>query len=451
VSNQLDFSRIGPRLLCATAVALVVALAALLGRVGADAQWLTALGHVIAVRHAVPAGVPFAAAPTSHWPNVLVLAELIFNWLQGSFGDRGLMLAQLLAVGLGCSVLMADARAGGGEAAACAAALLAAALGAISSLAIVRVQLFSLALFPVLIALLRSQARQPSWRIWLVVPLLALWSNLHGAALLGLGVVLAYASLRRVREQPWVAAGVALASVAALCLTPALTGTVAYYHGVVTNLAAERGQGMWGPLSLSAPLDLITIAVALVLGVRLRRGHAQLWEWCVIAALTVATIHASRDGVWLMFFMIAPAARAIKPKRSWNALVPIAALASVATVGFAIARGPAPSGASPALVADAITIAHGSPVLADGAVDEQVALAGGRIWVGNPIDAFSRADQAAYLDWLAGEPAGRRALVPAVRVVLVGRGTQAQTLMRATPDFEAAGGDRTTAIYERRD
>ena len=101
------------------------------------------------------------------------------------------------------------------------------------------------------------------------------------------------------------------------------------------------------------------------------------------------------------------------------------------------------------MVADAVSLAHGTPVLADGSIDEQVALAGGRIWAGDPIDAFSRPVQAAYLDWLAGDADGRGALAPAVRVVLVGRGTQTQALMARIPEFESMGGDRTTALYER--
>jgi hypothetical protein len=159
VSRQTDFSRIGPNLVLAAAVVVILAFAALLGRIGADAQWLAALGHVIATRHAVPAGVPFAAAPTSHWPNVLVLAELIFNGLERTLGDRGLMLAQLLAVAIAMTVLARDARASGAAAAGIGAALLLAAVGAMPSLAIARVQLFSLALFPVLVALLRAQTR----------------------------------------------------------------------------------------------------------------------------------------------------------------------------------------------------------------------------------------------------------------------------------------------------
>ncbi|HEX8976284.1 MAG TPA: hypothetical protein VF781_07220, partial [Solirubrobacteraceae bacterium] len=93
--------------------------------------------------------------------------------------------------------------------------------------------------------------------------------------------------------------------------------------------------------------------------------------------------------------------------------------------------------------------AHGSPVLADGTIDEQVALAGGRIWAGNPIDAFSRAVQADYLNWLAGERSGVSAVTPAVRVVLVGRGTPTDALMARLPGFTAARRDRTTVMYQR--
>ena len=449
VSKPLDLTRIGPKLVLGTTIALIVALAALLGRVGSDAQWLAALGHVIADRHAIPAGVPFAAAPTSHWPNVLVLAELIFNGLEHALGDRGLMLAQLLAVAAALGILARDARRGGAEPVGTGAALLLAALGALPSLAIVRVQLFSLVMFPALIALLRSQTRSPSGRIWWVVPLLAVWSNLHGAALLGLGLVLAYLVLEHGRREPLVAVALAAASMLALCLTPALGRTVSYYAGVVTNLAAQRGAGMWGPLSLSSPLDLMMLAVALLLGLRMWRARASLWESAVALGLAALSVHASRNGVWLLFFLVAPAAKALAPERSLRALAPLAAAASVLVLVVSIARGPVPTGASTKLVAGAIAIAQGSPVLADGSIDEQVALAGGRIWAGNPIDAFSRPVQAAYLDWLAGEASGRQALAASVRVVLVSRGAPTATLMARMPGFTVTGEDGSAVLYER--
>jgi hypothetical protein len=173
------------------AVAAIVATCALFATIGADARWLATLGHVIVSRGRVPVGIPFASAPSGHWTNALVLAELAFNALVQAFGDRGLMLAQLIAVAVAMGVLAKDALDGGGAPSATTRALLIAALGALPSLVIVRSQLFSLALFPILCALLRADARRPSRRIWLVVPLLALWANLHGAVLLGLAVVIA--------------------------------------------------------------------------------------------------------------------------------------------------------------------------------------------------------------------------------------------------------------------
>ena len=86
-------------------VLAVVAVAALLGRVGADARWLAALGHAVSARGAVPVGIPFAVASTAHWHNPLVLAELVF----GALGDRGLMVAQLAAVFAALVVLLAAA------------------------------------------------------------------------------------------------------------------------------------------------------------------------------------------------------------------------------------------------------------------------------------------------------------------------------------------------------
>jgi hypothetical protein len=445
VSARIDLSRALPT----ATVALIVALSALLAKIGADAQWLAALGHVVATRHSIPAGVPFAAAPTAHWPNVLVLAELVFNGLEQTVGDRGLMLAQLAALGGAMMVLSRDARAGGAVPAGVSVALLVAAIGALPSLAIARVQMFSLVLFPVVVMLLRAEARHPSRRIWLVVPLLALWSNLHGAALLGLAVVLAYLLFVRFREQPVTAVGVGLASLLALCLTPALAGTVGYYRGLLTNVAAQRGEGMWGPLSLHAPLDLILIAAVLTLAVRVWRARPDRWEWVVVAALGLATFQASRNGVWLLFFLISPAARAMKPTRGWLGLVPVVAVASFALIVVATVRGPTAQGAGKALVTEAIDLAHGSPVLAADGIDEQVALGGGRIWVGNPIDAFSRRDQAIYLDFLQGGAQGRLALGARVRVVLVSRGGRAQALMNTIPAFALVRKDQWGAIYER--
>jgi hypothetical protein len=433
----------------ATAALVVVAITARFSAIGADARWLAALGRVIAQSHSVPSGVPFAAAPSAHFPNVLALAELIFYGLEHAFGDRGLMLAQALAVAIAMVVLGRDARAAGARNGGIAVALAIAAVGALPSLAIVRVQLFSVALFPVLIALLRSEARMPSRRIWLAVPLLALWGNLHAAVLVGFAVLCCYLAFSRFRAQRLSAVGVAVAGAVALGLNPALAGSFDYYHRGLTNVSVQRGFGYWAPLSLTSAFDIVLVLAALALALGLRRFRPPTWELVAIVALVVATIDGSRDGVWLLFFLVATGAHAFTTKRSWRPLMlPIATL-SVAIIAFSVAAGPVRSGVSGHIIARALAIAHGTPILAPDVDAEQIALAGGRVWLSNPLEAFSDHDQAAYIDWLQGRASGRGALAGGVDVALVGRGDDTARLMARTPGFRVAFSDGQTVLYER--
>jgi hypothetical protein len=81
---------------------------------------------------------------------------------------------------------------------------------------------------------------------------------------------------------------------------------------------------------------------------------------------------------------------------------------------------------------------------------EQVVLAGGRVWVANPLDAFSRADQRLWIAWLAGQPAGNAALAHVPRVVFVARGGAAERRIAANASFRLDIEDRTSAVYVRR-
>jgi hypothetical protein len=75
-----------------------------------------------------------------------------------------------------------------------------------------------------------------------------------------------------------------------------------------------------------------------------------------------------------------------------------AAMLAVATL-VAVVRGPFDPGSQP--LAEAVAGTH-APVLAEALLGQQVVLAGGTVWVENPIDAFGRGDQRLYLDWLDG-------------------------------------------------
>jgi len=429
----------------------VTALCALLATVGADADWLAALGREIAHSWSIPGGVPFAAAPSAGWHNVPVLGELIFHALQSAFGTRGLVLAQLAAVVVCLRLVSADLRRGGVADAPAALVLILTAFAAAPALLIVRSQLFSLALFPLLVLLLREEDRRPSRRVWLLVPLLALWSNLHGGVLLGVTVAGAYLVFARARQEWPVAVGVLAGMVVALFATPALAHTADYYRGVIGSQAASHGEGMWRPLSLGAPFDVVFLVVAIPLVVLALRSKPALWEVVVTAGLAVTAVRASRNEVWLALFIAVPAARALAGSRPWRAAVPRGAASALAgllvlltIVGFA--RTPSPAGASPRLLKQAAHWSGGAPILADGVDAEQLALAGDRILIGNPLDAFSVREQRLYLDWLAGRPSGD-AEASRVRAILVVAGSVPDRRLSHRGGFCAITRDKRAVLY----
>ena len=438
-------ARVGPLEL---AVALGTALAAVAGTIGADSRWLAALGRIIVDRGKIPDGVPYASAPSAGWPNVPVLAELILHGLVSFAGDRGLLVAQIVAVAAGLAILAWDLRRSGTDDLSGALVLLIVVVGALPALVVIRSQLFSILFFPALVALLRAEARVPSARLWLLLPLLALWSNLHGAVLVGLAVAGAYLVLERARQQPLVAGAVFGGSVIAVCATPALEQTPDYYLGVIQNEAARRGVQLWAPLSLSSGVDWLLIAAAVPLLVLAFRARPKLWEMVVLAALAVLTIRTARSGVWLLFFTAAPAARALRFRsaRSFRLAAPALALSGILAV-LGLARGPLSTGAGGPLLDEAMRRAHGTPILADGVLGEQVALAGGRVWMTNPLDAFSRRDQSLYLDWLAGRPDGDAALQRAPVVVLVLRHGDAARRLEHTSRVRRVASDARAALY----
>ncbi|MGZ8692168.1 MAG: hypothetical protein ACXWZT_05470, partial [Gaiellaceae bacterium] len=79
---------------------------------------------------------------------------------------------------------------------------------------------------------------------------------------------------------------------------------------------------------------------------------------------------------------------------------------------------------------------------------EQLALDGRRVWIANPLDAFSRRDQRLYLDWLDASPAGD-ALLRKATAVVVTRGSAPQQRLERDPSFSRAAVDAKAAVYVR--
>ncbi len=437
------------------AVILAATLTVSLLRVGADARWLAAMGRAVVHTGSIPSRIPYAVAPSSHWTNVPVLGELSFYGLESAFGDRGLVLFQLIAVVAALALLGIDMRRARTSDPARALVLVLVLFAAAPAFIVVRSQVFSLVLFPLLLLLLRAERRAPSRRIWLLVPLVALWSNLHGAVLVGLLVAAVYLLVDRVRLQPVVSVIVLASCLGALFMTPALLRTPAYYRGVLESEAARRGFGLWAPLSPHSVFDVVFVLVAVPLVMLALRQRPPMWELVALALLAGATVHANRNSVWFAFLIGTPAARGLTarvrrdiPVRRpiWNVCL---AGAAVMLLGAAV-HTPVAVGAGPRLLSRTAALADGRPVLADELDAEQLALDGQHVWIANPMDAFASVEQRAYLDWLEGRAGGDRLLRAQTPVVLVTVGTPAQKRLARDRAYRAVARDRDSILYLRR-
>jgi hypothetical protein len=433
------------------AVAVASTACAAVAAVGADARWLAAIGGVIVAVGHVPASIPYAAASSHGWANVPVLGELVFHWLDALGGDRALVIAQAVSVALALTLVLYDMRRAGASDAAGALVILAVPFSVVSAVFVVRAQLLSYPLFALTMLLLRAEHRRPSRRIWLVVPLIALWSNLHGAVLTGIAIIGVYATVDRLRRRPWTTVGVLGASVAALFATPALGATATYYRSVLESAPATSGFGLWAPLSLHKPLDVLFVAVLAPLLFFAWRSRPAVWEQVAIAVLCAATVHASRNGVWLCLFVAVPAAAGMRfgrAARSRSMLVTAAWIVPLVMLVAAFSRTPLQTVAGPRLREQAAELTRGAPLLADAEDAEQLALDGRRVWIANPIDAFDLRDQRLYIGWLEGKPQGD-ALLRRHRVVLVTLGSPAQKRLAHMRSFREVGRDAAAVLYRR--
>ncbi|HSP71289.1 MAG TPA: hypothetical protein VLN26_02910 [Gaiellaceae bacterium] len=434
---------------------MAVAVCAVLTTIGTDARWLAALGAAVVRTGTIPTGVPYASVASSDWHNVPVLAELIFHGLETALGDRGLILAQVVAISVALGLVAREIVAETKSASVSMVVLLLVPAAAANAFLVVRGQAFSLALFPLAVLLLRTQARAPSRQIWLLVPLTALWSNLHGAVLVGIGVAACYLLIDRLRTDPVLAIAVLVATVAAALVTPAGPDTVRYFLGVLGNAWASAHEGFWARPSYRQPLDLLFVGAALPLAVAAVRARARLWEYVAAAGLGLLVVTAARNEVWLVLFLAPLAVRGLgrgrRPSRPMPLAFAVSILVAAAGLVFALARPPTQLAAGPALSREAIAAAGGTPILADPYDGEQLALQGATIVIGNPIDAFDRRAQQLYLEWIQGSPTAANELAPTAHVALVVRGTAAQRRLARDPAFCEAAADSQSILYLRRE
>lgn len=424
------------------ALALVLAFQAQYVRIGGDWDWLVAMGDHIRAVGAIPDGVPFAAADTGGWHNVPVLAELAAS-LVHDLGERGAVVAHLVLVAATLVILGVAARARGASDAWTAGTLVLLGVGGLATFGVVRAQTLSLVPFALMVALVSAQALRPDRRIWWAVPLIAVWGNLHGAALLGVCLLGAYLVVQRLRADLLQGLAVGVASLLALCVTPELWRTPVYYAEVFNNVSAQRGEGLWARPSLSMPFDVLMLLAVTVLLVQMLRQRRQPWEYVAVAGLCVATASSARHGIWLLCLLVVLsghrpglAGDTERDRVSGLSAAVCSVVALILALPVTLMRGDSVLGASPTVVAEVQRVAQNDVVLAPAPLSESLAVAGVTLWASNPLDAFTHADQAAYLDFLDGTD-GAAAGVAASDVVVARKGSRQASLMSREAEFAA--------------
>jgi hypothetical protein len=172
----------------------------------------------------------------------------------------------------------------------------------------VRSQTVALPLFVAVLWLLASDSRVPSRRVYLVLPLLALWANVHGTVVLGSLLValraltIAFAGLRSgERTRSWLPKAAVLGTAPFVCCIASPYGLdlLGYYRSLFLNPMLKSFVVEW---QASTPSALTAVFYCLAFGAvwLLARHRSRLtgFEALSLLAVTASGLLAIRSIVW---------------------------------------------------------------------------------------------------------------------------------------------------------
>jgi hypothetical protein len=251
------------------------------------------------------------------WIDQQWLAQLGAYGLQRVAGAGGLVFASAAAAVGALALAAAGARRLGGSARSTALVALLCA-PALLPFTATRPQTFAYPLFVALFLLLETSPERPSARVLLCLPILVLWANVHGSALLGAALVTiwvltraAAARKRPRRTRAWARyAGLAAASWLCLLATPYTIDIVAYYRRILFSSAFGEVVGEWMRPSFPRALPFFVIAALAAVLVLTPRPRYSIFARASLALTAIAGFTALRHIAWLplLFAILAPQA-----------------------------------------------------------------------------------------------------------------------------------------------
>jgi hypothetical protein len=165
-----------------------------------------------------------------------------------------------------------------------------------------RPQSFAFPLFAAVLWLVLADARQPSRRVFLTLPLLVLWTNLHGSVLLGAMLVSLAGVVAMVGQRRPSTRGLALLLLPWACVfaSPYALHLPAYYEKILVGGDFKQFVTEWAPTTLTpttAAVYLIVLGGLWLLG---RAGRAiPLLDQLSFALTAVLAFEAIRNTAWI--------------------------------------------------------------------------------------------------------------------------------------------------------
>jgi hypothetical protein len=234
----------------------------------------------------------------------------------------------------------------------------------------VRAQSFAFPLFVLVVWLLARDARTPDRRIFLLIPLLAIWANVHGSVLLACGLVLVRAGIEagvalRARAPRALLRPLALAAIALVApfASPYGPRLFSYYTATATSGAFHAHISEWAGTTLRDWPIFFALA-ALVAVVLLRpETRLRLFDSICLAVLVLAGLDTVRNTIWLPFaaiVLVPPALEHWSPGSELRARVRVL-LGALALVG-AILTGVLAASLSDAKLQKTLPAAEGDAI-----------------------------------------------------------------------------------------
>jgi len=295
---------------------LVVVVAALPQQLVQD-SWLALLSGREVAQHGLSHTDSLTVWTTGRpWVDQQWLGQLGFYglWLLG--GMRAVMLTHALILVLTVAVGLRAARSLG-------ASTQSVAVGGVAALTVapwgmqLRTQGMGELLFVVLVALLATDARSPSRRVYLALPLLVLWANIHGSVVLGAALValraltLAFGPSRNRRRALALLGGAGLSTFA----SPYGLSLAGYYKHMLANPLLHGFIDEWGPSTPSMRTAAFYALAFAAVWLTARHGSRLTpFSRLVLLLTMVSAVTAVRSIVW---FGLAATAFALTRSNGW--------------------------------------------------------------------------------------------------------------------------------------